>query len=81
MVTFNIFNLIVAILFFYAAYLLIKLLFDNIIAIKSLIIMLSFYGVYTVTRFSGRIYSYRISFILLVVILFGNLCFLENNTI
>ena len=55
-VTFNIFNLIVAILFFYAAYLLIKLLFDNIIAIKSLIIMLSFYGVYTVTRFSGRGY-------------------------
>ncbi len=56
MITFNILNLIVAILFFYASYLLIKLLFDNDTAIKSLLILLSFYGVYTVTRFAGRGY-------------------------
>ena len=66
-VTFNIFNLIISILVFYSSYLLIKLLFDNITAIKSLIIMLSFYGLYTVTRFSGRGYMV----IGLVFILFG----------
>ena len=56
MITFNIFNLIAAILFFLATYLLIKLLFDNDTAIKSLLILLSFYGVYTVMRFAGRGY-------------------------
>ena len=67
MITYNLFNLLVSMLLFYGSFLLIKLLFDNSIAIKSLLIMLTFQGFYTVTRFSGRGYLV----IGLVLIIFG----------